>query len=514
MDHFLRTDGQRTQCRFRLKAPVEVLETPSDDETNKMQSTAAGGFHDFHPSDDIPHIQEKLLRWYDQVKRDLPWRTHNQQNGKNKNGVSQVNERAYAVWVSEIMLQQTQVATVIDYYSRWMKKWPTLQDVASAKLEEVNEMWTGLGYYSRGRRLHEGAQKVVEKLGGVVPTTAEDLQKELPGVGRYTAGAIASIAFGQKTGVVDGNVIRVFSRLRMIGADSASPATMDKFWSLANGLTAACDRPGDLNQALMELGATVCTPKSPKCSECSVSALCISFQKVEAGKQKEKNRLGLSKTENNQVPDMECLADNCKWCLPANDSWDTSLGVMNFPRKAKKKAPREQTAQVTVVCKQCSNNQRQFLVFQRTQKGLLAGLWEFPSADIEASGDCLAPPKADIVQHLRDSHSVKVTSVDKKMYLGEVVHIFSHIHQTYLVTLVTVAEKSVSVSSDQPSRWLTEEELGEAAIPTAMKKVFKICSVALKGKKPAQSSSKRKREASNEDKPKQRSIDSFFTPKR
>ncbi|XP_029815620.1 adenine DNA glycosylase [Manacus vitellinus] len=145
------------------------------------------------------------------------------------------DRRGYAVWVSEIMLQQTQVATVIDYYNRWMQKWPTLQALAQASLEEVNELWAGLGYYSRGKRLQEAARKVVSELGGHMPRTAEALQKLLPGVGRYTAGAIASISYGQATGVVDGNVIRVLCRLRCIGADSSSPAVIDRLWERGMG---------------------------------------------------------------------------------------------------------------------------------------------------------------------------------------------------------------------------------------------------------------------------------------
>nr|XP_012631452.1 adenine DNA glycosylase isoform X8 [Microcebus murinus] len=147
-------------------------------------------YHLFRDTAEVTAFRGKLLSWYDREKRDLPWRRRAEDE-------VDLDRRAYAVWVSEVMLQQTQVATVINYYTRWMQKWPTLQDLASASLEEVNQLWAGLGYYSRGRRLREGAQKVVEELGGHMPRTAETLQRLLPGVGRYTAGAIASIAFGQ-----------------------------------------------------------------------------------------------------------------------------------------------------------------------------------------------------------------------------------------------------------------------------------------------------------------------------
>ncbi|XP_048353446.1 adenine DNA glycosylase isoform X2 [Sphaerodactylus townsendi] len=182
-------------------------------------------YHTFSSEVEIEMFQKRLLAWYNKCKRDLPWR-------KLATAETDCDRRAYAVWVSEIMLQQTQVASVINYYNRWMQKWPTLQDLAGASLEEVNELWAGLGYYSRGKRLQEGAHKIVSEMAGHMPRTAEDLQKLLPGVGKYTAGAIASIAFGQVTGVVDGNVTRVLCRVRAIGADPTNSSVTDQFWLL------------------------------------------------------------------------------------------------------------------------------------------------------------------------------------------------------------------------------------------------------------------------------------------
>ncbi|KAK7100931.1 hypothetical protein V1264_023793 [Littorina saxatilis] len=410
-----------------------------------------------------------------------------------------------SVWVSEIMLQQTQVATVIDYYNRWMTKWPNLLELSKAKLEEVNEMWSGLGYYSRGKRLHEGAQKVVSELQGVMPSSCTDLQKELPGVGRYTAGAIASIAFGQKTGVVDGNVIRVLSRLRMIGADSSAQTTMDAFWKLADSL-ADCDRPGDLNQALMELGATVCTPKTPQCSACPLNKVCKAYAKVESEKKENASRLVSQASETQPpIPDIECLAESCQLCLPADDTWDKSVGVQNFPRKAKKKAAREQTASVCVMCKVCQDGQRMFLILQRPEKGLLAGLWEFPSSDVDTGSS--SPTQVDVVKQLESDHGVHVSSVQNKTHLGQVVHIFSHIHQTYVVSMVTAAEDHVTVETERPARWLTKEELDAAALPTAMRKVFKLCSDGNTISKGV------KRKRADPTSGKQRAIDSFFKRK-
>lgn len=202
-------------------------------------------------------IQGFLLSWYDHAHRDLPWRR---------------DPRPWAVWVSEIMLQQTRVESVIGYFERFMTRFPTPAALAAAPLDEVLSMWAGLGYYARARNLHRAAQQVVERHGGEVPSEVEALAA-LCGVGRYTLGAVASIAFGHRLPALDGNVIRVLCRLDRVADDPRTPAVREGLWARAAAL-AECDRPGDLNQALMELGATVCTPKSPACLLCPVSHLC------------------------------------------------------------------------------------------------------------------------------------------------------------------------------------------------------------------------------------------------
>ncbi|KAG9482866.1 hypothetical protein GDO78_009042 [Eleutherodactylus coqui] len=261
---------KRVCKKVSKKEPASPSKKPAG--KNKDPSPDPAPHHTF-TSEETETLRKELLTWYDRCKRDLPWR-------RLAAAEMDANRRAYSVWVSEVMLQQTQVSTVIDYYTKWMKTWPTVEDLAAASLEEVNEKWSGLGYYSRGRRLQEGAQKVVRDLGGQMPRTAEALQKLLPGVGRYTAGAVASISYGQVTGVVDGNVIRVLCRLRRIGADCTSPPVADALWNLANDLVDP-DRPGDFNQAMMELGATVCTPKRALCGECPLQSLCRAYKKVE-----------------------------------------------------------------------------------------------------------------------------------------------------------------------------------------------------------------------------------------
>jgi A/G-specific adenine glycosylase len=197
-----------------------------------------------------------LLRWYRRNRRDLPWRR---------------TSDPYAIWVSEVMLQQTQVATVLPYYERFLRRFPDLRSLAEAREEDVLAAWSGLGYYRRACSLREGARVVMERHGGKVPQDPVELL-ELPGVGRYTAGAIASVAFGRTEPVLDGNVRRVLSRL--LARDGVGAAEERALWEAAGVLVRGRD-PGDLNQALMELGATICTPRAPRCPVCPVSSSCL-----------------------------------------------------------------------------------------------------------------------------------------------------------------------------------------------------------------------------------------------
>lgn len=174
------------------------------------------------------------------------------------------------------MLQQTQVDTVIPYYQKWLKSFPTLEKLAAASEDRVMEHWAGLGYYRRARMLHQGARYVRDELGGKIPRTVEELIK-IPGIGKYTAGAIASIAFEAKAPILDGNVIRILTRLNAIKDDTALGNTLKKLWQIAEDVLPSKNR-GDFNQAMMELGATVCLPQNPKCAACPVSALCLAHK--------------------------------------------------------------------------------------------------------------------------------------------------------------------------------------------------------------------------------------------
>jgi len=205
----------------------------------------------FRSSTDKRLFRLALLRWYDAGKRDLPWRR---------------NKDPYRIWLSEIMLQQTRVSAVLEHYREFLTRFPTVEDLASAKLDAVLAAWSGLGYYRRARNLHAAAQKVVAEFGGRIPLTAADLRR-LPGIGRYTAAAIASIAYDEKCAVLDGNVERVLARV------SGHAATTGELWKSAEEVLSP-QRPGDFNQAMMELGATVCLPTEPRCLLCPVHRWC------------------------------------------------------------------------------------------------------------------------------------------------------------------------------------------------------------------------------------------------
>ncbi len=198
-----------------------------------------------------------LVDWYRRHRRDLPWRR---------------TRDPYAVWVSEVMLQQTQVATVLPYFERWMQRFPTLPVLAAASEHDVLRAWEGLGYYSRARRLLAGARSVVERHAGELPDDVERL-RALPGIGAYSAGAIASIGFGRREPVVDGNVARVFCRLFELRGDPARAPLQRELWRIARELVPE-DAPSDHNQALMELGATTCTPRAPRCDACPLESAC------------------------------------------------------------------------------------------------------------------------------------------------------------------------------------------------------------------------------------------------
>ncbi len=317
------------------------------------QTSVAIALSDYNLSPEIKEeIAARLPAWYRVHKRDLPWR-----------GAS-----PYAVWVSEIMLQQTQVMTVIPYFTRFLEHFPTVEALAAAPLEEVLKYWAGLGYYARARNLHRAAQKVVEQFGGRVPDTPEEIET-LPGIGRYTAGAILSIAYNLPRPLVDANVIRVLSRIFGLRGDPKSAANQAALWSLAEQLVPT-DAPGDFNQALMELGALVCEPVEPKCEGCPVLAVCV------AG----------------NSPDPSALPE-----IP----------------------PGRATVAVTHSAALIRDEAGRVLIVQRPPHGLWGGLWEFPRV-VCASGES---PQEGAARAAREVVGVEVEIGAR---LGKVKHGVTH----------------------------------------------------------------------------------------
>lgn len=310
-------------------------------------------------------IAEQLLNWWDAGHADWPWR-----NGRNP----------YAIWVAEIMLQQTQIATVIPYYERWLERFPTVQALASASLDEVLKLWEGLGYYSRARNLHAAAQTVVHEHGGNLPCTTPELMT-LKGIGRYTAGAIASIAFDEPAPVLDGNVIRILSRLTDLTDDVTLAATKKHLWQLAADLVPA-QRPGDFNEALMELGQTVCLPADPRCMVCPLTAVCRARQR---GTQLERP----VRPPRKRIPHYDVVA-GVIWENTSRNS--ISVGA-------------------------------RFLIAQRPLDGLLGGLWEFPGGKQEP-GETL--PQA-LQREIREELGM---TIEVSQHLTSIKHAFTHFRIT------------------------------------------------------------------------------------
>eukprot|EP00187_Rhodella_violacea_P015216 CAMPEP_0184719184 /NCGR_PEP_ID=MMETSP0314-20130426/8172_1 /TAXON_ID=38298 /ORGANISM="Rhodella maculata, Strain CCMP 736" /LENGTH=495 /DNA_ID=CAMNT_0027183039 /DNA_START=48 /DNA_END=1536 /DNA_ORIENTATION=+ len=375
-----------------------------------------------------------LLDWYARNHRALPWRTTPLRAAslplppQHHPGTS-----PYGVWVSEVMLQQTQVATVISYFNAWMKKFPTVADLANAELEEVNALWAGLGYYRRAALLHAGAKTVMKKHAGVLPSDVDGL-RDINGVGEYTAGAIASIAFGRRVPAVDGNVIRVVTRLRAAGGEVRSARAVKALSGFAGELV-DLEAAGDFNQAMMELGATVCTPKAPRCGECPVRKLCKGYS--------------------------DGVAEGIK-----GEEY-----VLQFPEKAVKTKSRDENL-ATVVLHHAGLPAR-YMITKRPETGLLPGLWEFPSVVFDEEDD----HRTTTERFLKKLLGLKTVPSSKTV--GEVRHIFSHINQQIFVSHALLPPRDVedlkeSLSGNERMRWVSEDEFHEMGVSTQMKKVMKL----------------------------------------
>ncbi|KAJ3517911.1 hypothetical protein NLJ89_g208 [Agrocybe chaxingu] len=357
-----------------------------------------------HTIQDPAAMRAALLRWYKTVHetRGMPWRRPYDPNL----GVEERAQRAYEVWISEIMLQQTQVATVIPYYNRWMEKFPTVRDLAAATVDEVNASWKGLGYYSRASRLLAGAQKAVKDYGGKLPDNAKDMEANIPGIGRYSAGAICSIAYGEQVPVLDGNVHRLLSRVLALHAPPKSKQTLDVLWA---GAKTMVEIDWDINQAMIELGSTVCKVREPECGSCPIRTWCSAYQK--------------SAPEDEQTARVVDIEDVCRLCEPLT----SSEGVTSYPMKADRKKAREETDVVNVIewRSRAISSDRRFLLVRRPEGGLLASLYEFPaSVNVSKSMTRASQEK------------LPASILSQLVHVGEVPHVFSHIKKMYKVQWV------------------------------------------------------------------------------
>jgi A/G-specific adenine glycosylase len=338
---------------------------------------------------------EALLAWYERARRDLPWRR---------------TRDPYAIWVSEVMLQQTQVATVVSYFERWMQRFPTVRALAEADEQHVLEIWQGLGYYSRARRLLRGARAVVDRHDGAVPNSRQALL-QLPGIGPYSAGAIASIAHGERAPIVDGNVVRVLCRFHALRGDPTRAPLKQLVWQLADEHVPP-QRPGDFNQALMELGATVCTPKQARCHGCPLSATCAAR--------------------------------------------DQGL-VASLPELPKRPAP----TKVNMVAGLLQKSGKTLLRKLPSDAPRWAGLWEFPSAEVQSAEGAQ--------QAVRRALSAAGIDAD----VGERFATIRHGVTRYRITLdayrCSVRGRSTPARSDV--RWATAEEVTVLPLPAAHRKI-------------------------------------------
>ena len=379
---------------------------------------------------DPRRLRTLLLEHYDAHRRDLPWRE---------------SREPYRVWVSEIMLQQTRVETAIPYYRRWMERFPTVEALADGDEETVLKAWEGLGYYSRARNLRRSALIVRERLGGVLPQDSRSLKK-LPGIGEYSAGAIASIAYGEVVPAVDGNVRRVLSRL----FDLADPTDVS-LRTLAGELVDP-DRPGDWNQALMELGATICTPRAPRCEACPLTGDC------------------------------RALAEGTQELRPTS-----------------KRRPLKRTVSYAVLV--ARNPAGELLMVRRPPDGLLGGLWEFPAVEIGVED----PPPEDhspmggaprVGSPLYDRCRARLENLGVQLsaptfrfrVLPEVRHTFTHLKAVYHPMLVVGARsggaKAIRSNGPVPDehegdhnsehQWVLPDQADQLPLPVAQRRILDL----------------------------------------
>lgn len=362
---------------------------------------------------EVEDFQADFLMWYQQEKRNLPWR---------------YNQDPYRIWISEIMLQQTRVDTVIDYFYRFMEEFPTIQDLAKAPEDKLLKVWEGLGYYSRARNLQAAAKQIMEDFEGEFPTTVEDI-RSLKGIGPYTAGAISSIAFEIPKPAIDGNVMRVVSRLFCIEADIAKASSRTIFDEAMRKIISQT-QPGDFNQAMMDLGSSICTPTNPQCEVCPIQQYCQAYQ------------------ENRQA---------------------------EFPVKSKKQKPKD----VYYVAGIIENQQQEIFLQKRSETGLLANMWLFPLEELNAARYTELQEQYDpTAWDLFTSSHVAEDSPDffsdqeviwQKKIIGEVKHVFSHLRWHILVFYGRSAAPLTIAG-----RWVKPDDFPDYVFPKPQQKMLEI----------------------------------------
>jgi A/G-specific adenine glycosylase len=353
-------------------------------------------------------VAEAIARWYKHNHRPLPWReTHN----------------PYAIWLSEVMLQQTQVVTVLPYYDRFLKALPTVHDLAMAPEQTVLKLWEGLGYYTRCRNLHKAARLIVEHHNGEFPKTLKEAEA-LPGLGKSTASAILTFAYGQAHPILDGNVKRVLSRLLNWEAPISSSLSSKALWKASLALVETCSDVYSLNQGLMELGASLCSTKNPSCLLCPVRSHCAAYAQGT---------------------------------------------VEERPVSLPKKAVPHKAIGVAVIW----NEHGKLLVQQRPAEGLLGGLWEFPGGKQEADETLEETVHREIMEELALT-----------LHVGKALKPVSHAYSHFKVTLYAYhcylkpSKQSPVLKAAQAWQWLAPEDLNTLPFPTANRKLFEQISVS------------------------------------